>query len=158
MDSPIFLALGTNLGDRQANLDRAKELLLPKIEIVDESSVYETAPWGFADQPAFLNQVISVKTNFNPFVLLWQLKLIERKMGRQKTFRNGPRLIDLDILFYGQRIINKFYLQIPHPRLHQRAFVLVPLAEIAPDFVHPILNESIQSLLDQVDRKGVQRL
>jgi 2-amino-4-hydroxy-6-hydroxymethyldihydropteridine diphosphokinase len=158
MTSPIYLALGTNLGDRQANLSRAKQLLLPHIQVLRESSIYETDPWGYTDQPAFLNKVISVQTRFNPFVLLWQLKRIERKMGREKTFRNGPRVIDLDILFYGQRVIDKFYLQIPHPRLHERAFVLIPLAEIAPDFVHPVLNKSVITLLSGVDPKGVHRL
>jgi 2-amino-4-hydroxy-6-hydroxymethyldihydropteridine diphosphokinase len=156
--SDAYLALGTNLGNRQANLKIAKDRLSAGIEIVKESSIYETAPWGFTDQPQFLNQVIQVRTEFNPFILLWQLKIIERKMGRIKTFRNGPRLIDLDILFYEKRVIRKFYLQIPHPRLHERAFVLIPLAEIAPELIHPVLGLSVQELLSRINSEGVQRL
>jgi 2-amino-4-hydroxy-6-hydroxymethyldihydropteridine diphosphokinase len=154
----IFLALGTNLGDREANLRSAKELLAPKVVVEGESSIYITPPWGYADQPEFLNQVIKVQTCLGPRQLLKRLKAIEGEMGRQETFRNGPRLIDLDILFYGQRVIQKKNLCIPHPRLHERAFVLVPLCDIAPDFTHPIFNETVKSLLAQVDTHGVRRL
>lgn len=158
MDEPIYLALGTNLGDRIANLQTAINLLSSKAIIVQESSVYVTPPWGIVDQPDFLNQVIEISTNLTPSCLLRSIKDIELKMGRQKTIRNGPRLIDLDILFYGTQVINKKALTIPHPRLHERAFVLVPLYEIAPDFVHPVLNETVKSLLAEVDPEGVQRL
>ena len=158
MDEPIYLALGTNLGDRIANLQTAINLLSSKAIIVQESSVYVTPPWGIVDQPDFLNQVIEISTNLTPSCLLRSIKDIELKMGRQKTIRNGPRLIDLDILFYGAQVINKKALTIPHPRLHERAFVLVPLYEIAPDFVHPVLNETATSLLAEVDPEGVQRL
>ena len=158
MDEPIYLALGTNLGDRIANLQTAINLLSSKAIIVQESSVYVTPPWGIVDQPDFLNQVIEISTNLTPSCLLRSIKDIELKMGRQKTIRNGPRLIDLDILFYGAQVINKKALTIPHPRLHERAFVLVPLYEIAPDFVHPVLNETVKSLLAEVDPEGVQRL
>ena len=158
MTERVFLALGTNLGDRCANLQAAKRELAPEIEIVRASSIYETPPWGYTDQPDFLNQVIEVRTHLDPLALLNHLKNIEAEMGRQETFRYGPRLIDLDILFYGQRVINEAELQIPHPRLQSRAFVLVPLCEIAPDFVHPTLNESIRSLLSKVDAKGVHSL
>lgn len=158
MDEPIYLALGTNLGDRIANLQTAIYLLSSKVIIVHESSVYVTPPWGIVDQPDFLNQVVEIKTKLTPTCLLRFIKNIEIKMGRQKTFRNGPRLIDLDILFYGTRVITKDTLSIPHPRLQDRAFVLVPLYEIAPDFVHPVLNETVTSLLSKVDPEGVQRL
>lgn len=158
MDEPIYLALGTNLGDRIANLQAAINLLSSKAIIVQESSVYVTPPWGIVDQPDFLNQVIKIKTNLTPTCLLRFIKNIEIKMGRQKTFRNGPRLIDLDILFYGTQVINKKALTIPHPRLQDRAFVLVPLSEIAPDFIHPVLNETVTSLLSKVEPEGVQRL
>jgi 2-amino-4-hydroxy-6-hydroxymethyldihydropteridine diphosphokinase len=154
----IFLALGTNLGDREANLRSAKELLAPKIVVERESAIYVTPPWGYEDQPEFLNQVIRVRTYLRPLALLKVLKRIEKGMGRQETFRNGPRLIDLDILIYGQQVIQKNNLCIPHPRMHERAFVLVPLCEIAPDFVHPVLKETVQTLLSRVDTQGVRQL
>ncbi len=158
MKKDIYLALGTNLGDRETNLKRAKELLAPKVVIEQESAIYVTPPWGYADQPEFLNQVIKVRACLNPHKLLKALKSIENKMGREKTIRYGPRLIDLDILFYGQRVVQKKNLCIPHPRLHKRAFVLVPLGEIAPDFLHPLLKVRVQDLLSQVDTQGVIRL
>ena len=158
MKKDIYLALGTNLGDREANLRQAKELLAPKVVIEMESAIYITPPWGYTDQPEFLNQVIKVKTCLNPRKLLKALKAIENIMGREKTIRYGPRLIDLDILFYGQRVVQKKNLCIPHPRLHERAFVLVPLGEIAPDFLHPLLKVRVQDLLSQVDTQGVHRL
>jgi 2-amino-4-hydroxy-6-hydroxymethyldihydropteridine diphosphokinase len=125
---------------------------------VKESPIYVTPPWGYEDQPDFLNQVIQVTTRLEPTQLLDYLKGIEDDMGRKATFRYGPRLIDLDILFYGQRVIREESLQIPHPRLHERAFVLVPLHDIAPDFVHPVLRETIRDLLSKVDVEGVRRL
>jgi 2-amino-4-hydroxy-6-hydroxymethyldihydropteridine diphosphokinase len=158
MASPIYLALGTNLGDREANLRQAISLLAPEVTVVRESSVYATPPWGYTDQPEFLNQVIEVDSLLHPLPLLHKLKSIEAQMGREKTFRNGPRLIDLDILFYGQKVVEGELLQVPHPRLHERAFVLAPLAEIAPGFVHPVLNETIEELLAKVNPEGVRRL
>jgi 2-amino-4-hydroxy-6-hydroxymethyldihydropteridine diphosphokinase len=158
MEEPIFLGLGTNLGDREANLRTAKGKLSSQVKIVKESPIYVTPPWGYEDQPDFLNQVIQVTTRLEPTQLLDYLKGIEDDMGRKATFRYGPRLIDLDILFYGQRVIREESLQIPHPRLHERAFVLVPLHDIAPDFVHPVLRETIRDLLSKVDVEGVRRL
>lgn len=158
MAAPIYLALGTNLGDREANLQIAKDSLVPNVRVVQESSIYVTPPWGYEDQPNFLNQVIEIQTALEPLSLLHYLKHIETGMGRLKTFRNGPRLIDLDILFYGKQVVQEEYLQIPHPRLQERAFVLVPLSEIAPEFVHPVLLETVQSLLSKVDAEGVSCL
>lgn len=158
MASPIYLALGTNLGDREANLQKAIESLVPKVHVVNKSSVYATPPWGYTDQPEFLNQVIEVDTLLHPLPLLHLLKSIETNMGREETFRNGPRLIDLDILFYESQVIEGEIIQIPHPRLQDRAFVLVPLAEIAPNFVHPVLNQSIYDLLAKVNPEGVRKL
>lgn len=157
MPEPIFIGLGTNLGDREANLRRAIQSLSPEVSVVQESSLYQTPPWGFEDQPDFYNQVIEARTELSPRALLFFLKTIERQMGREKTFRYGPRLIDLDILFFGQQVLCEEAIQIPHPRLEERAFVLVPLQEIAPQFVHPVLKQSITDLLARVDAEGVQR-
>lgn len=155
---PVFLALGTNLGNRLENLQKAKQSLPPKVEILEESSIYETPPWGYLDQPEFLNQVIEVKTKLPPWRLLRYLKAIEQQMGRVTLFRYGPRVIDLDIIFYGERVIDREKLKIPHPRMTERAFVLVPLAEIAPNLVHPVMGTSITELLEGVDTRELKRL
>ena len=158
MDKPIFLSLGTNLGDRLNNLHHARIALPPQVHLIQVSPIYVTQPWGFLEQPEFLNQVVEVRSELEPMPLLKYLKEIEDELGRQVTFRYGPRLIDLDILFYGDRVVAEDGLQIPHPRLHQRAFVLVPLNDIAPDFVHPVLKRSVQDLLADVDLEGIQKL
>jgi 2-amino-4-hydroxy-6-hydroxymethyldihydropteridine diphosphokinase len=157
MAHTVFLALGTNVGDRLSNLIAAREALPPAVKALASSSVFQTPPWGYTDQPEFLNQVIQAETELSPHGLLSYLKEIEEDLGRQKTFRYGPRLIDIDILFYEDRIVQRGDLKIPHPRLHERAFVLVPLAELAPKLQHPELKRSIQDLLTQVDRSGIER-
>jgi 2-amino-4-hydroxy-6-hydroxymethyldihydropteridine diphosphokinase len=151
----IYIGLGSNLGNRLENLDKAIEALPPNVELVSASPVYETDPWGFLDQPAFLNQVIEVDTGLLPEDLLAYLKQIEKKLGRQVTFRNGPRLIDLDILIYGDWVLEQDGLVIPHPRMHERAFILKPLADLAAHLRHPIYGTTIQDLLGKVDQKGV---
>jgi 2-amino-4-hydroxy-6-hydroxymethyldihydropteridine diphosphokinase len=157
MNHTIYIALGTNLGDRSANLQAAIKAMLPGIYVLAESHIYETPPWGYEDQPAFLNMVIKAETELEPEPLLKYLKQLEVELGREQNFRWGPRLIDLDILFYDDIVLDSPPLGIPHPRLHERAFVLVPLADIAPDYIHPVLDKSVRELLAQVDTEGIER-
>ena len=155
MDHIVYLALGSNMGNRLANLKAAISNLTPQMNVKKESSVYETPPWGFADQTAFLNQVVKVETYLKPEALLAHLKRLELALGRVPSFENGPRLIDIDILFFDDVIMDTPPLTIPHPRLHERAFVLVPLVEIEPELIHPILQRPVNKLLDDVDRSEI---
>ena len=151
----IYLGLGSNLGDRLQNLQEAVRLLAPEVQVSGLSSVYETEPWGYTDQPRFLNLALAAETNLEPQELLVHLKQIEAELKRETTFRNGPRTIDLDILFYGNVVMDTPDLVIPHPRLAERAFVLVPLDEIAPGFVHPVLHKTVHDLTRQTDTSSV---
>ena len=156
MDHIVYLALGSNMGNRLANLKAAISNVTPQMTVKKKSSVYETPPWGFKEQDAFLNQVIKVKTSLAPEPLLRHLKRLEVALGRVPNFQNGPRLIDIDILFFDNMIIETPPLIVPHPRLHERAFVLVPLAEIEPDFIHPILQKSVSKLLEDLDQSEIK--
>ncbi len=143
-----YLLLGSNLGNRTANLQQAIELLTKSCgNIIDQSSVYETEAWGMKEQQSFLNQAVSIETLLQPLNLLLTIKDIERQMGRTTTVKWGPRIIDIDILFYGNTMINSPALTIPHPYLHERRFTLEPLNEIAPQFIHPLLQQTVQQLL-----------
>jgi GTP cyclohydrolase-4 len=145
-----YLGLGSNLGDRKYNLARALELLMNHLVVEQVSSVYETEPVGYKEQPLFLNVVCRISTELSPDKLLRLAKKIETELGRTPSFPNAPRPIDIDILFYGDKVINDKELTVPHPRLAERAFVLVPLAEIAPNLVHPVSRKTVRELLDNL--------
>jgi 2-amino-4-hydroxy-6-hydroxymethyldihydropteridine diphosphokinase len=143
----IYLATGSNLGNKVANLQQALELIELYIgDIIRVSSLYRTAAWGKEDQPEFLNQAMAVDTRLEPDTLLLAIMEIEQQMGRERRIRWGERLIDIDILFYGDWVIQSQRLSIPHPFIQERNFVLQPMLEIAPDFVHPVLGENITVL------------
>jgi 2-amino-4-hydroxy-6-hydroxymethyldihydropteridine diphosphokinase len=152
----IYLALGANLGERAANLRSALSMLPPEVRVLAESRVYETPPWGYTDQPAFLNMAVKAETNLAPQALLAFLKQVEAGVGRVPTFRYGPRSIDVDILFYDDLVMQTEMLTIPHPRLHERAFVLTPLMDLAPDLLHPALKRTLADLLDGQDQSEIK--
>ena len=154
----VYLALGSNIGNRLVNLKEAISSLAPQMDVKAKSSVYETDPWGYADQEKFLNQVVRVETYLKPEQLIKHLKRLEVALGRKESFPNGPRLIDIDILFYDDLVLYSPALTIPHPHLHERAFVLVPLMDIASDLVHPVKKKSIRELALFADVSGVRKL
>jgi 2-amino-4-hydroxy-6-hydroxymethyldihydropteridine diphosphokinase len=152
MDKTAFISVGSNLGDRVQNCRQAIEKLgsSPQISKIEVSSLYETEPMEVTDQPDFINMAAKLKTNLSARQLLDRCLEIEKEFGRVRDKRYGPRIIDLDLLLYDQAILNDNDLIIPHPRMHQRRFVLAPLAEIAPDVLHPVLKKSNQELLDSL--------
>ena len=154
----VFLLLGANLGNRNQLLRQAADLIAERVgPITRASGLYETAAWGVVDQPAFLNQVLLLETRLEPEAVLGQTQGIERELGRVRHEKWSARLIDVDILYYDQQVIQTDRLTVPHPFLHQRRFTLVPLAEVAPNFVHPIYQKTTAQLLAAcVDGGGVK--
>ena len=152
---PVTLSIGSNLGDRKSNLEAVHTALPPAVTVRKMSSLYETEPWGYADQPDFLNQIILVDTYLSAQDLLTYVKKIELDIGRESNFRYGPRLVDIDIIFYGEEVIQEPDLEIPHPRYKERAFVLVPLAEICPDLILPETEQTVLDYLAELDISGV---
>ncbi len=147
----VYVGVGSNLGDRAGFLEKAKSLVnqLPGTRVLRSSSIYETDPVGGPPQGKYLNAVWEIETSLSPHEIKEKLREIEAKLGRKRSFENAPREMDLDILFYGCQIIDEEGLRIPHPRLHERLFVLEPLAELAPDLQHPILKRKVEELLEQ---------
>ena len=152
----IYLLLGSNLGNRLAVLETAVKLIAERVgNVSEESAVYETAPWGITDQPTFLNQVIRVESELTPENALEFTLSIEQELGRVRGERWGARVIDIDLLFYDDLILDTPSLILPHPRLHERRFTLIPLAEIAADHVHPLLKKTVLDLLNNCPDNGV---
>ena len=154
----VYLALGSNLGNRAANLKEALASLSPQMEVKAKSKVYETPPWGHTEQDKFFNQVVMVKTYLEPEPLLKHLKRLEVALGRKASFQNGPRLIDIDILFYDDLVLESTALVIPHPHVHERGFVLLPMLDIAPDLVHPVRQKSVRDMLAGCDLQGIVQI
>jgi 2-amino-4-hydroxy-6-hydroxymethyldihydropteridine diphosphokinase len=156
----VYIALGSNVGDRATNLREAVRLIdEAEVRVQKRAAVYETEPLGYVEQDWFLNSVVEAETELSAVELLHTLRAIEERMGSKKAFVNGPRLIDLDILLYGDETILQNELQVPHPRMLQRKFVLVPLAEIAPELKHPSWSGAAQQMLAQTpDRSEVRKV
>ncbi|HDK81073.1 MAG TPA: 2-amino-4-hydroxy-6-hydroxymethyldihydropteridine diphosphokinase [Nitrospirae bacterium] len=153
-----YIGIGSNLGNRQENCDKAIALLTEKgINVLNRSSSYDTEPWGVKEQPKFINMAVETETDLTPEALLGALRQIEIEMGRQQTRRWGARIIDLDILFYNDLIMNTPELEIPHPGIRDRAFVLDPLCEIAPDRIHPVLRKSVKTLLSELEQSSPEK-
>ncbi|MEK6528974.1 MAG: 2-amino-4-hydroxy-6-hydroxymethyldihydropteridine diphosphokinase [Nitrospirota bacterium] len=151
MMSIAYLSIGSNLGNREENCEKAISHLAKKgIKVLKRSSFYETEPWGIKDQRKFINMAVETETVLTPVELLKTLKAIETELGRQKDIHWGPRIIDLDILLYDNLLIKTENLEIPHPGIKDRGFVLKPLSEIAPDKIHPILKKSVKVLLSEL--------
>ena len=152
----IYLLTGSNIGDSEANLLSASKSIHQQIgRTIAVSHVYQTEPWGNKDQQVFLNQVLKIETQLDPKQLLKTILEIENQMGRNRKIKWEPRIIDIDILFYDDQIINEEDLQVPHPLLHERRFTLIPLNEIASDFIHPKLHKSIKQLLEICEDNGI---
>jgi len=155
----VYLSLGSNVGDRMAHLRAALDRLAgPDLRVARVSAVYETEPVDYTAQDWFLNLVVEAATRLGPFELLARAQAIESALGRVRTVAKGPRTIDIDILLYGERVVRTAALEIPHPRMHERRFVLAPLAELAPALRHPVTHRTVQEMLEAAPAAEVRRL
>lgn len=155
----IFLGLGSNVGDKKSNIKKAIKFLEEKVDNIIVAPIYETKPWGYKNQDNFFNTALRGETSLLPFQLLNFIKEVEKKVGRKKRFRYGPREIDIDILFYDNLFLKNKRIEIPHPQLHKRDFVLKPLLDLETDFIHPVFKKTIQELyktLSQEERTIIE--
>jgi 2-amino-4-hydroxy-6-hydroxymethyldihydropteridine diphosphokinase len=155
----VYLSLGSNIGDREANLRAAiEQLAAPRLRVLRVSPIYETEPVDYTDQRWFLNLVVEAETTLFPMQLLARIGKIERELGRVRTVPKGPRTIDIDILLYGKAVVQCTTLEIPHPRMAQRRFVLAPLADLAPDLRHPVTHLTVKQMLEQAPGEKIRLL
>jgi 2-amino-4-hydroxy-6-hydroxymethyldihydropteridine diphosphokinase len=156
----VILLIGGNQGNRLLYLNEAIQEIKKRIGVIElRSHIYETAPWGIQEQPPFYNQVLGVQTNLSPKEVMSEILSIEEQMGRKRMEKNGPRIIDIDILYFGDTIIQEEQLEIPHPRIAERRFVLTPLAELYPEWIDPVRKITITEMLDQCkDSLSVDKL
>jgi len=154
----VYLGMGSNLGDRKAFIQHAISSLPPSVIPTLCSSLYQTQPWGYEEQGEFLNMALEAQTDLSPSELLLYLKDIEKRVGRKASFINGPREIDIDILFFGNQIMEEDSLIVPHPRIQERPFVLGPLSEIAPNLSHPGLSKSLSKIMESLDMSSIRQL
>ena len=159
MEHIAFIGSGSNLGNREQQLSRALEWIKAEVgQVLQESAIYQTSPWGGIDQPDYLNQVWQIRTMLDPFRLMTALLNLEKRANRERVQRWGARTLDLDLLFFDDYQIRTDFLSLPHPRLQDRNFVLIPLAEIAPDWSHPVLQKTVKALMQDSPDKEVVRL
>ena len=154
----VYLSLGSNVGDRESRLRCATKRLAPEIHVLRASPVYETEPLGYTAQRWFLNQVLECETDLFPMQLLARTSRVERELGRVRTVPQGPRTLDIDILLYGRTVVRGARLEIPHPRMAERRFVLAPLADLAPALRHPVTHQTIREMLEAAPPETIRRI
>jgi 2-amino-4-hydroxy-6-hydroxymethyldihydropteridine diphosphokinase len=156
--SLVYLSLGSNVGDTEKNIKKAIQNIGDLYKITKISKLYTTEPVGFKEQDWFLNCVVEIETSVHPEIIFASMQALEKKLGRTETRLDGPRTIDIDLLFYGDKVVNRVNLTIPHLRVHERRFVLQPMLDVNPDFKHPVLKKTIQQLYDALTTKEQVKL
>lgn len=155
----VYLLIGSNVGNRTKHMEKAHQMIESKVgKITNKSRIYETEPWGEKDQDDFLNQAIEVESKLKPKAIMKQIAEIESFIGREETFKWGPREIDIDVLFYGDEMISEMDITIPHAFIHERRFTLIPLNDICPDQYHPIFGATVKELLDMCEDESEVKL